>query len=76
MGLSAKGIRFGADQRSLTRIVFFVAIPTAASAFYLKLLAGLTKTFQEDAAREKLLEAGSQEKLWKTLCQLTRRAIP
>ncbi len=76
MGISPKGIRFGADPRALTHIVFFVAIPTAASAFYLKLLAGLTKTFQEESARAKILEAGAQDKLWKTLCQLTRRAIP
>jgi len=76
LGLSAKGIRFGGDQRALTRIVFLVAIPTAASAFYLKLLAGLTKTFQDEAAREKLFEAGTADKLWKALCQATRRAIP
>lgn len=76
LGISPKGIRFAADQRVLTRIVFLVAIPTAASAFYLRLLGGLTKTFQDETARQKLLDADSPEKLWKTMCQLTRRAIP
>ena len=41
MGLSSKGIKFGGPARSLTRIVFLIVIPSAASAFYLKLLAGL-----------------------------------
>jgi mannitol/fructose-specific phosphotransferase system IIA component (Ntr-type) len=75
LGVSPKGIRFTPEQKTLTRIIFFVAIPTAASAFYIRLLAGLTKTFGEESAREKLLTAGTQDKLWKALCQTTRRAI-
>lgn len=73
--LSAKGIRFAADQRTLTRMVFFVAIPTAASAFYLKLLAGLTKTFEDEENRTKILACKASADLWKTLIQATRRAI-
>ena len=75
LGLSRKGVRFAPDSRNLTRIVFFVAIPTAASAFYLRLLAGLTKTFEDEQNREKLMDSDTAEKLWKTLCQVTRRTI-
>lgn len=71
-----KGIRFSTATRALTRLVFFVVIPSAASAFYLKLLAGLAQTFAKVEAREKLLAAETPEELWKALCQTTRRAIP
>lgn len=76
LALSPKGIRFSPDIRALTRIVFFVAIPTAASAFYLKLLAGLTKSFGEEGNREKMLLAQTPEQMWKVLTQVTRRTIP
>jgi mannitol/fructose-specific phosphotransferase system IIA component (Ntr-type) len=76
LGLSPKGVRFGAASRSLTRIVFLIVIPTAASAFYLKLLAGLTQTFREDKNRELLLEADTPQDLWKALSRTTRVAIP
>ncbi len=73
LGMSRKGIKFGA--RNLTRIVFFMVIPTAASAFYLKLLSGLAQTFQKDEARDKLLEADTPEKLWKALIRVTKAGI-
>lgn len=40
LGLSRKGIRFDGTGKNLTRIVFLMVIPTAASAFYLRLLVG------------------------------------
>ena len=55
LGLSTRGIRFDDDGKGLTRIVFFMAIPTAASAFYLKLLAGLAETFAKPDARKALM---------------------
>ena len=76
LGLSPKGIRFGTETKELTHIVCFLAIPTAASAFYLKLLAGLTKVFSDDAARTKLFDTTTPAQLWKTLNQLTRKVIP
>ncbi len=76
LALKPKGLRFSPEARMLTRIIFFVVIPAAASAFYLKLLAGLTKTFGIAENREKLLAAETPEQLWKTLCQCTRRTIP
>ncbi|MCA1808708.1 MAG: PTS sugar transporter subunit IIA, partial [Lentisphaerae bacterium] len=42
LGLSQKGVRFDTAGRSLTHIIFFIVIPTAASVFYLRLLSGLT----------------------------------
>ncbi|MFO7535756.1 MAG: PTS sugar transporter subunit IIA [Kiritimatiellia bacterium] len=75
LGVSHKGIKFG-QPRKLTRLIFFMVIPTAASAFYLKLLAGLATTFVTDEAREKLLAETTPEGLWKTLCKMTRPTIP
>lgn len=75
LGLHRKGVRFGGPGRTLTRIVFFMAIPTAASAFYLKLLSGLVQTFQKEEIREKLFEAETPEQLWKMLVRATKTTI-
>ncbi len=74
VGMSRKGVKFGSP-RKLTRLIFFMVIPTAASAFYLKLLAGLTTTFITEEAREKLMVETTPEAMWKTLCKLTRPTI-
>ena len=76
LGIHRKGVRFTPSARALTRIIFFVIIPSASSAFYLSLLAGLTKTFGTVENRKKLLEAETATALWKALCQCTRRTIP
>lgn len=76
LGLSKKGVRFGGSSKTLTRLVFFIVIPTAASAFYLRLLSGLTQTFREEEAREQLFKAESQEELWKALTKATRITVP
>jgi mannitol/fructose-specific phosphotransferase system IIA component (Ntr-type) len=52
-----------------------MSIPTAASAFYLRLLSGLTKTFRDEAARDALLKAETSEELWKALVKTTRTTI-
>jgi len=75
LGMSRKGVKFS-PSRKLTRLIFFMVIPTAASAFYLKLLAGLTTTFMADDAREKLMAETTPEGMWKSLCKLTRPSIP
>jgi len=75
LGLSRKGVKRWGPGRSLTRIVFLLLIPTAASAFYLKLLSGLVQTFQKEEAREKLFECDTPEKLWKALARTTKSAI-
>jgi PTS system nitrogen regulatory IIA component len=76
LGLSKKGIKFGAAGNKLTRIIFFVVIPTSTSAFYLKLLSGLAQTFRDEEARDALFKAESQDDLWKALVKATRVAIP
>jgi mannitol/fructose-specific phosphotransferase system IIA component (Ntr-type) len=72
---SANGIDFGNLDGEKTHLIFFITIPSAASAFYLKLLAGLTQTFRKDAARDKLLKADKADKMWKAMIQLTRKTI-
>ena len=75
LGLHHKGIKFGPAPRGLTKIIFVLVIPTAASAFYLKLLAGLTRSFEKEEYRKKLFEADTPEKLWKTLVKVTKTTI-
>lgn len=76
LGIHKKGIHFGGPGRSLTRIFFFMVIPTATSAFYLKLISGLSQTFREKAAREALLDAAEDpQALWKALVVQTRKTI-
>lgn len=76
LGISDKGIKFDGHDKMLTRIIFFMVIPTAASAFYLKLLAGLAETFSDADARKALMAEELPEKLWKTLIKLTKKTIP
>jgi len=75
VGMSPKGIRFDGGNRALSRLFFFMVIPTAASSFYLKLLAGLTETFMAAEARKALLECKDTSAMWKTLIKLTRKTI-
>jgi mannitol/fructose-specific phosphotransferase system IIA component (Ntr-type) len=75
LGISAKGIKFDGHDKALTRIVFFLVIPTAASAFYLKLLAGLAETFADAEARKALMAEEAPEKLWKALVKLTKKTV-
>lgn len=70
-----KGVKFNKESRTLTRIICFISIPTAASAFYLRLLAGLTQALRVDETREALLEPDSQDKLWKALVKATKKTI-
>ena len=75
IGISKKGIKFDPSSRNLTRIIFLISIPTAASAFYLKLLAGLTESLTDKDARDSLIAAGTPDKLWTALTKITRSTI-
>ncbi len=75
LGIKKQGIKFGAPKGRLTKIIFFIVIPFAASAFYLQLIAGLMETFHEKEAREKLLDSKTSEEMWKVLITLTMRTI-
>jgi len=74
LGVSRAGIKFD-DQGLLVNFVFLMTIPTAVSAFYLKLLAGLTETFLKQPNRDALLAADTPEQLWKALLKATRYSI-
>lgn len=74
LGISRKGVRF-AEKGNLTRVIFFMVIPTAASAFYLKLLAGLAESFGKADARKSLMAAKTEDTLWKALAKLTRTTV-
>jgi mannitol/fructose-specific phosphotransferase system IIA component (Ntr-type) len=75
LGISPKGIRFDEHEKSSTKIIIFMVIPTAASAFYLKLIAGLAETFMDPEARKLLVAEEAPDKLWKTLVKLTKKKI-
>ncbi len=75
LGISDKGIDFGGMTKIKTRIVFMFSIPSAASAFYLKLLAGLTQTLMVPENRKLLLAEREPEGLWKALTKVTRATI-
>lgn len=75
LGLSPKGIKWDTSSQSLTKIVFLIVIPIAASAFYLKLLAGLSECLTKVESRKALLAEKDPEKLLKTLAKLTRTTI-
>lgn len=75
LGTSRKGVSFDPSSRALTHIIFFIVIPTPASVFYLRLLAGLTRAFSARDARQKLLAAETPESLWAALVKATRTAI-
>jgi len=75
VGIHKKGVKFGGPGRTLTRIFFFMVIPTATSAFYLKLLSGLSRIFREKEASDSLLAANNAEELWKALIKATKKMI-
>ena len=74
LGVSKKGVPF-TDQGGLSNFIFFVTIPSAVSAFYLRLLSGITETFMKQANRDALLAAEDSEQLWKALIKATRYSI-
>ena len=74
LGVSKNGIKYD-DNGTLVNIVFFITIPTAVSAFYLRLMAGLTETFLKEQNRAALLAAETPEQLWKALTKATRYSI-
>lgn len=76
LGLKKQGLRFDRSKGRLTRIIFFIVIPSAASVFYLQLLSGLIETFREDSARKKLLACKTSEQMWTMLNTLTQKTIP
>ena len=58
-----KGHRIRRDGDHLSKIFFFIVIPTPATAFYLRLLAGLVRTFESTDARKELLDCDEKPEL-------------
>lgn len=73
MGTSKRGIKF--DGEHTANIICFLTIPTAVSAFYLRLVAGLTDAFIKAPNRSAILAAATQEDLWKALVKATRYSV-
>lgn len=74
LGVSKDGIVWDSDGTRV-RLVFFSVIPVAVSAFYLRLMAGLTEAFAKQENREALAAAATPEDLWKAFVKTTRHTI-
>ena len=74
LGVSKKGFAYD-DAGTKVHIVFFSAIPVAVSAFYLRLMSGLSEAFSKKENRDLLLKASSPAELWKSFMKATRYTI-
>jgi len=74
LATSRKGVPFE-GARGRVRIMFFMVIPTAASAFYLNLLSGLAQAFATEEARKQLVQARKNDELWEALVRATRTYV-
>ncbi len=73
LGTSKKGVKF--DSEHTANIVCLLTIPTAVSAFYLRLVAGLSDAFMKAPNRAAIIAAATQEDLWKALVKATRYTV-
>jgi len=71
-GVSPVGIDWNGE---CVHLVFFTAMPVVASPFYLKLLAAICKTFEDDEKLPFVLAAPDAKTLWKELNKATRVAV-
>ena len=74
LGVSKAGIDWDGSGEKVN-LVFFSVIPVAVSAFYLRLMAGLTEAFSKKENREALLAAATPVELWKAFMKATRYTI-
>ena len=74
LGVSEEGIAWDASGERV-HLVFFSVIPVAVSAFYLRLMAGLTEAFAKQENRDALMAAGTPADLWKAFMRATRYTI-
>lgn len=73
-GVSKEPFTWDSDG-SPVNIVFLVTIPSAVSAFYIRLIAGLTEAFLKEPNRRALINAETPRDLWKALTKATRYTI-
>ncbi len=74
LGVSKAGITYD-DSGTKVKFIFFSVIPVAVSAFYLRLMSGLTDAFSKKANRDLLAAAKTSAELWKALTKTTRSTI-
>ena len=74
LGVSKKGIVWD-DTGERVNFVVLSAIPSAGSAFLLKLMTDLMGAFRRKASRAALLDAADPATLWQQLDRATRRVI-
>ena len=74
LGVSKDGISYD-DSGTKVNFIFFSVIPVAVSAFYLRLMSGLTDAFAKKANRDLLAAAKTSTELWKALTKTTRSTI-
>jgi mannitol/fructose-specific phosphotransferase system IIA component (Ntr-type) len=74
LGVSKGGIVYD-DSGTKVNFIFFSVIPVAVSAFYLRLMSGLTDAFAKKANRDMLAAAKTPTELWKALTKTTRSTI-
>ena len=72
MGVSKKGIDWEGEK---VHVIFLSAIPVAVSAFYLRLMAGLTQAFSKESNRKAVVEAKDSAAMWKALQKATRATV-
>lgn len=75
LGVSRQGIVFDSGDTPKSHLIFFSVIPTAVSAFYLKLLSGITEALVKQENRDMLMSAESPDQLWKALTRVTRYTL-
>ncbi|MGN0846325.1 MAG: PTS sugar transporter subunit IIA [Kiritimatiellia bacterium] len=75
LGVSKKGIVWDSSTGATANLVFFSVIPVAVSAFYLRLMGGLTEALSKQENRDALLSATSNAELWKAFMKATRYTI-
>ena len=72
MAVSPEGIEWGDEK---VHVVILSAIPVAVSAFYLRLMAGLSQGLSKKDNWSALMAAKDAETLWKILCKATRNTV-
>ena len=72
MGVSPEGIDWDGEK---VHFVFLSAIPVAVSAFYLRLMSGITQAFSKESSRSAALAAENPAALWKALQKATRATV-
>ena len=74
LGISKKGIVWD-DSGEKVNFIVLSAIPSAGSAFFLKLMSDLMAVFRRKASRAPLLDAKDSASLWAALDKATSRII-